>query len=156
MNKIIDIDEVPELVNKLRKDNKKIVFTNGCFDILHVGHTSLLEKASEYGDVLIVGVNSDKSVKSIKGKGRPIQCEIDRTKLLSAISYVSYVVVFGDDTPEELVKMIAPDVLVKGGDYKKDDIVGSQYAKIVVTVKYIPGKSTTIIEKNLRKSNKPR
>ena len=127
--------------------DKKIVFTNGCFDILHVGHVKYLEVAKSFGDMLIVGLNSDDSVKRLKGENRPINSSDDRAYVLSALESVSFVVEFKEDTPLELIKSIKPDVLVKGGDYKGKDIVGSGIAKEVKLVDFVDGKSTTNIIK---------
>ena len=108
-----------------RKNNKVIVFTNGCFDLLHQGHRDLLKKASTYGDILILGLNSDSSVKKLKGKDRPIESEIIRSKNLLKLRFVDYVIIFNSETPQDLVETIMPDVLVKGGDYAINDIIGS-------------------------------
>ena len=134
-------DEIAELVNRLR--DKKIVFTNGCFDILHAGHVSYLEKAKSFGDVLIVGLNADSSVRKLKGTNRPINSEQDRAYLLAALHVVDYVVIFPQETPYELIKIIKPDVLVKGGDYEGKEVVGSDIAKEVKLVDFVAGKSTT-------------
>ena len=120
----------------------KIVFTNGCFDILHIGHVSLLEYAKSLGDYLIVGLNSDNSVKRNKGSSRPINKEIDRQKLLQSIKWVDEVVIFGEDTPIELIKKIKPDIIVKGGDYKKEQVVGYGLADVII-FNYLNGYSTT-------------
>ena len=114
--------------NKLtgwRENNKIIVFTNGCFDLLHQGHRDLLKKASTYGDIVIVGLNSDSSVRKLKGKDRPIENEIIRTKNLLNLLFVDYVIIFNSETPQDLIKIIMPDVLVKGGDYTINNIIGS-------------------------------
>ena len=130
-------------------DKKKIVFTNGCFDILHIGHIRYLEEASKLGDLLIVGLNSDASVKRLKGKERPINTERDRAELLSALSFVDYVIIFDQDTPLELIKMIQPDVLVKGGDYSNEYVVGTKEVEArggkLVLLPFVDGKSTTNI-----------
>lgn len=107
--------------------NKKVVFTNGCFDVIHAGHISLLNRAKNYGDILVVAVNSDASVKRLKGERRPVNILNDRILVLSSISCVDYILVFDDDTPLSLIKALKPDVLVKGGDYKISDIIGSDY-----------------------------
>ncbi|MDH7445149.1 D-glycero-beta-D-manno-heptose-7-phosphate kinase [Aquimarina sp. 2201CG14-23] len=137
--------EIKTIVDKLKQENKKIVFTNGCFDILHLGHIKYLERAKQLGDVLIVGVNSDQSVKTIKGENRPINPEYDRTYLLNALKSVDYTVLFNQSTPYELIKAIEPDVLVKGGDYENKEIVGSDLARTVKLIEFIEGKSTTEI-----------
>lgn len=110
-----------------KKSNKKVVFTNGCFDILHPGHIHLLRKAKLLGDILIVGLNSDKSVKILKGNNRPINKELDRIKLLSSLRYIDYVTVFNEETPLNLIKQIIPNVLVKGSDYDSKNVVGVEF-----------------------------
>ena len=115
-----------DIIKKIKSERKKIVFTNGCFDLLHVGHIRYLFQAKKLGDFLIIGLNSDRSVKKLKGKDRPINSFEDRATLLSAINSVDLVIKFEEQTPENLIKDIAPDVLVKGGDYNIEDIVGYQ------------------------------
>jgi rfaE bifunctional protein nucleotidyltransferase chain/domain len=149
---IVDYNEIEKICNSLREQNKKIVFTNGCFDILHRGHIEYLTKAKEFGDVLIVGLNSDTSVQRLKGKDRPINSESDRARILDALKPVDYVVIFEEDTPLRLIQMVKPDVLVKGGDYKVEEIVGSEfvmsYGGKVEIIPFVEGKSTTkIIQK---------
>jgi rfaE bifunctional protein nucleotidyltransferase chain/domain len=125
----------------------KVVFTNGCFDILHRGHIEYLAQAAEFGDILVVGMNTDESVRRLKGEGRPLQDQVSRSTVLSAIEFVSNVVLFDEDTPYELIKLIQPDVLVKGADYKAEDIVGYDIVKAkggeVVTVPIVEGHSTS-------------
>lgn len=134
-----------------REENKdkKIVFTNGCFDILHVGHKRYLEQASALGDVFIIGVNSDASVRKLKGPNRPVNTEQDRMEILSALGFVDYVVLFDEDTPYELIKKVQPDVLVKGGDYTADQVVGKDIVEArggrVELIQFVEGKSTTNI-----------
>ena len=113
-------------INKIKSEGKKIVFTNGCFDLLHVGHIKYLFQAKDLGDILIIGLNSDKSVKKLKGNNRPINSFEDRAKLLAALKSVDLVIMFEEQTPENLIKEIIPDVLVKGGDYDIEEIVGYQ------------------------------
>ncbi|PAF53911.1 bifunctional heptose 7-phosphate kinase/heptose 1-phosphate adenyltransferase [Helicobacter sp. 13S00482-2] len=125
--------------------NKKIIFTNGCFDILHRGHISYLQKAKKMGDILIVGLNSDASVKKLKGKNRPINTQDDRAYVLSALECVDFVIIFDEDTPENLVSLISPDVLVKGKDYEGKEIAGTKYAKETKLIDFVDGKSTTNI-----------
>ena len=115
-----------EIINRIKAERKKIVFTNGCFDLLHVGHIRYLAQAKRLGDFLIIGLNSDSSVKELKGKDRPINSFDDRATLLSAIESVDLVIMFEEQTPENLIKDIVPDILVKGGDYNIEDIVGYQ------------------------------
>jgi len=132
---------------------KKIVFTNGCFDILHLGHIDYLSAASELGDLLVIGLNTDQSVSKIKGKSRPIQDEISRAFVLASLGFVNAVVFFGEDTPYNLIKTIQPDVLVKGADYKPEDIVGYDIVKNkggeIITIEFLEGYSTTAIEKKI-------
>lgn len=135
--------EMQSEVAKLKKKNKKIVFTNGCFDLIHLGHTSLFEKAKSLGDVLVVAINSDKSLARLKGPKRPLVGEKDRAKLLLALKPVDYVVVFGEDTPKEILSELTPDILVKGGDYKLEDIIGREFVKKVYRYPVVKGKSTT-------------
>tara|TARA_B100000287_G_scaffold210694_1_gene198890 strand:- start:204 stop:668 length:465 start_codon:yes stop_codon:yes gene_type:complete len=115
-----------EIINRIKAERKKIVFTNGCFDLLHVGHVRYLAQAKKLGDFLIIGLNSDSSVKELKGEDRPINSFEDRATLLSAIESVDLVIMFEEQTPENLIKDIVPDILVKGGDYNIEDIVGYQ------------------------------
>jgi D-beta-D-heptose 7-phosphate kinase/D-beta-D-heptose 1-phosphate adenosyltransferase len=136
-------DEIKMTIKRLKKLNKKVVFTNGCFDILHKGHVSYLDTAKSFGDILILGLNSDESVKRLKGNSRPINNENDRAFILAALESVDYVVKFTEDTPYKLISIVAPDILVKGGDYKNKEIIGSDIAKKVKLVQFIDGKSTT-------------
>ena len=115
-----------EIINRIKAERKKIVFTNGCFDLLHVGHVRYLAQAKKLGDFLIIGLNSDSSVKELKGEDRPINSFEDRATLLSAIESVDLVIMFEEQTPENLIKDIVPDILVKGGDYNIEDIIGYQ------------------------------
>jgi len=148
---LLEIDSISQHTIEWRKKNINIVFTNGCFDLLHKGHLDLLSKASTYGDILIVGLNSDSSVRKIKGKERPIENEKIRSKNLLKLNYVNYVIIFDSETPQDLIKTIVPNVLVKGGDYNDTTIIG---AKEVISnggkVKIIPltaGYSTSSIIK---------
>jgi len=149
-SKIKSQNQISEIARKLKKSGKKIVFTNGCFDILHIGHIRLLEKAKSLGDILIVGLNSDASVKKIKGKHRPIIPENERAEVLAAVSSVDFIVKFSQPTPHQLIKKIMPDVLVKGADWKSEKIVGSDLAKKVLTIPLVKGRSTTKIIKKLK------
>jgi len=124
-NSKYQLDNVINAINDHKKDSKKIVFTNGCFDILHVGHIRYLSEAKSLGDILVIGINSDKSVKELKGPSRPINSLSDRALILSELRYVDYVVSFEEQTPLELIKIIMPDILVKGGDYTIETVVGS-------------------------------
>ena len=143
--------EIDKIVGQLKKSGKKIVFTNGCFDILHLGHVKYLEKARSFGDVLIVGVNTDASVRRLKGADRPVNAEFDRAYLLAALSAVDYVVLFDQDTPYDLIRLIQPDILVKGGDYAGKEVVGSDIAGEVRIVEFVQGKSTTSMIEKMRK-----
>ncbi len=136
-------EEIERLVKRYKQEGKRIVFTNGCFDILHVGHVKYLQEAKSFGDVLIVGLNSDASVRRLKGASRPVNTAEDRAYLLAALEAVDFVAPFEDDTPYELIKMIEPDVLVKGGDYKGKTVVGTEFAKELKLVDFVDGKSTT-------------
>ena len=151
-NKIKTKDEISQIVKELKKENKKIVFTNGCFDILHRGHISYLQKAKELGDILIVGLNSDESVKRLKGNSRPINSFEDRAYMLAALSSTDYIVGFSEDTPYNLIKAVKPDILVKGADYKDKEVIGSDIAKEVKLIDFIDGKSTTNIIKKIKGS----
>jgi len=135
--------EIKKIAARLKEQNKKIVFTNGCFDILHKGHVSYLNTAKSFGDVLILGLNSDASVKRLKGENRPINNQEDRAYILSALECVDYVVIFDEDTPYELISKIKPNVLVKGGDYKGKEVVGQDIADELKLVDFVEGKSTT-------------
>lgn len=133
----------------------RVVFTNGCFDILHVGHARYLKDAGALGDILVVGVNSDASVKRLKGDQRPVQAESDRAELLACLEVVDYVVLFSEDTPKALIEEIAPDVLVKGGDWAPEKIVGSSFVLArggeVKSLPFHPGRSTTSILERIQK-----
>jgi len=137
------LGEITTLSEELKSRGKKIIFTNGCFDILHAGHVRYLETAKSYGDVLILGLNSDRSVKVLKGENRPINTQLDRAYILAALEAVDYVVVFDDDTPYDLIKAIKPHTLVKGGDYEGKAVVGQDIANELKLVQFVDGKSTT-------------
>ena len=136
-------EDIKTIVNRYKNNGKKVVFTNGCFDILHVGHVKYLQEAKSFGDVLIVGLNSDASVSRLKGPTRPINSASDRAYLLAALEAVDFVVPFNEDTPYELIKMIEPDILVKGGDYEGKEVVGTEFARELKLVAFVNGKSTT-------------
>jgi len=147
-NKISQLNDLKTFIKKHKSQNEKIVFTNGCFDIIHTGHIKYLEKAKSLGDILVVGINSDLSVKKLKGPQRPINNQNDRSEIIAALDCVDYVVIFNEQTPEKLLSEIRPSILVKGGDYKKEEVVGSEYVKDVVIAEFIQGKSSSnIIEK---------
>ena len=151
---VFSLKEVKKHSVMLRKNGKKVVFTNGCFDILHAGHVHYLEQAKELGDELVVGLNSDSSVKTLKGPSRPINNLEQRAKVLSSLKCVDRIVSFADETPIKLIKEIKPDVLVKGGDYKVKDVVGHKEIKSwggeVKIIPLVPGLSTTNIIKQLK------
>jgi D-beta-D-heptose 7-phosphate kinase/D-beta-D-heptose 1-phosphate adenosyltransferase len=136
-------DQIAFITNDLRKKSRKIVFTNGCFDILHIGHIKYLEKAKSFGDILIVGLNSDDSIRRLKGKNRPINAKDDRAYILASLEVVDYLVVFDQDTPFELISLIKPDILVKGSDYSDKKVAGQDIVNELKLVKIIEGKSTT-------------
>ncbi len=140
---IKSFEDIDRIVKRAKEHNQRVVFTNGCFDILHVGHVKYLQEAKSFGDILIVGLNSDASVRELKGPTRPVNTEDDRAYILAALDAVDYVVKFSDDTPHDLIKMIAPDVLVKGGDYEGKAVVGTEFSKILKLVDFVDGKSTT-------------
>jgi D-beta-D-heptose 7-phosphate kinase/D-beta-D-heptose 1-phosphate adenosyltransferase len=150
MGKILNWQELKTVVDGFKAKDKRIVFTNGCFDILHIGHVRYLKDAKALGDILVIGLNSDKSVSAIKPK-RPITSQDQRAEVLSALEVVDYVTLFDEDTPYELIKLLKPDVLVKGGDWKKEDIVGSDIAKETRSLPYIKGISTTEIIEKIKK-----
>lgn len=156
--KIKSLKELKKIVERLKKSGKKIVFTNGCFDLLHAGHLYCLEKAKKLGDVLIVGINSDGSVKKLKGKDRPIVNEKLRSYLISGFACVDYCVVFEEDTPLKVIKTIKPDIIVKGSDYKKNQVVGKEivegYGGKVKIIPLLPGLSTTSLIKKINETFK--
>ena len=132
MGKVIEQSKIEELANQIRRQNKTIVATNGCFDILHVGHVRYLKKSKEFGDVLIVGLNSDSSVKSIKGPERPINNENDRAEVLCALNSVDYVVLFNEDSPKDLLDKIKPNIYTKGADYTLNTLLTLLPKKIYI------------------------
>jgi len=149
---IKSIDEIESLTSDLKLRGKKIIFTNGCFDLLHAGHISYLEKAKSFGDILILGLNSDRSVTSLKGEKRPINSQIDRAYILAALEAVDYVVIFDEDTPYELIKLLKPNILVKGGDYNGKAVVGQDIVDEVKLVKFVDGKSSTQTIEKIKKN----
>lgn len=149
MKKVQDRQAMKKICDRLRKEGKKIVFTNGCFDILHAGHVRYLRQAKKLGDVFVIGLNSDTSVAGIK-PGRPLNNEKNRAEVLSGLASVDYVVIFREKTPYNLIKAVRPDVLVKGGDWMPEEIIGSDIAKETLSLPFVKGLSTTrIIEKIL-------
>lgn len=150
--KIFDRSDVAARITVWRLKNERIVFTNGCFDLLHLGHVDYLEKARRLGDRLVLGLNTDASVQRIKGPSRPVQSELSRARVLAALEFVDMVVLFDEETPLELIQLVRPDILVKGDDYSIDTIVGAkevmEWGGSVQTVPLVEGHSTTrIIEK---------
>jgi rfaE bifunctional protein nucleotidyltransferase chain/domain len=150
MGRILNSDDLQSTLHRLKTEGRKIVFTNGCFDLIHIGHIRCLRAAKKLGDVLVVGLNSDKSVSLIK-PGRPVTPQDQRAEVLSSLEMVDYVTLFNEATPYELITLIQPDVLVKGGDWKKEDIIGSDIAKETLSIPYIEGISTTDIIERIRK-----
>ena len=155
-SKILNNESLPEKLKAWHEAGKKIVFTNGCLDLLHLGHIDYLSKAADCGDVFIIGVNSDASVRKLKGEHRPIQDENSRSRILAALSFVTAVIVFTEETPYELIKIIQPDVLVKGADYKVEQIAGHDIVLAkggeVILIDFLPGYSTSAIEKKIREA----
>jgi D-beta-D-heptose 7-phosphate kinase/D-beta-D-heptose 1-phosphate adenosyltransferase len=156
--KIKNTVQLKRIVLKLKSQGKKIVFTNGCFDLLHYGHVKYLQEAKKKGDILVVAVNSDASVKRIKGDNRPIVNQQNRAKVLAGLESVDYVVIFKEDTPFKIIKILKPNILVKGSDWHKDNIVGrgivSSYGGNVSTVKLVKGSSTTALIKKIAQKSR--
>lgn len=153
MKNLIARNKIADFAMRIRRQKKKIVFTNGVFDILHRGHVDYLAKARSFGDLLIVGLNSDRSVRRLKGTGRPLQKQTDRAAILLALESVDYVVIFGEETPDKLIRQVKPDVLVKGADYAISEIVGADFVKsnggVVKRVSLTKGRSTSGIVKRV-------
>lgn len=154
MGRVLDAESLQTEIKNIRR-RKKIVFTNGCFDILHVGHVRYLREAAALGDYLVVGLNSDASVKRLKGPTRPVQAEGDRAEILAALEFVSFVCLFEEDTPIKLIEAFKPDVLVKGGDWPLDRIIGAKEVLAsggqVRALKFHPGHSTSAILATIHK-----
>lgn len=152
--KICSYSNLNRLINKWNENNEKVVFTNGCFDLIHQGHIDYLAKAADLGDRLIIGLNTDDSVRRLKGESRPIKDEYSRAFILAAMSFVDAVVLFDEDTPYKLIKQVQPDVLVKGADYKPEDIVGydivMEKGGEIKTLDFLPGFSTSLIESKIK------
>ena len=152
--KVVDPGELVRMVQRWHKLGKKVVFTNGCFDILHQGHLEVLSRAAELGDVLVIGVNSDESVHRLKGPERPVNDEGFRSLMLASLTIVDAVCIFREDTPLELISQVLPDVLVKGGDYQPEQIVGADLVKAhsgeVVTIPLVEGYSTSNLIRRIR------
>ena len=158
VNDINKMEEFKKVLENEKGQNNKIGFTNGCFDILHLGHVRYLQSAKDQCDILVIGVNSDSSVKRLKGPSRPVNPQNSRMEVLSAIGCVDYVVLFDEDTPENLIKALSPDVIFKGGDWKEEDVVGGEYVKSyggkVSIINYEKGHSTTDIIGKIQKEEK--
>jgi rfaE bifunctional protein nucleotidyltransferase chain/domain len=150
MGKIVNRKELKKVIDNAKSKGNKIVFTNGCFDIIHIGHITYLRQAKKLGDVLVVGLNSDKSVSLIKPK-RPINPQNHRADVLSSLEMVDYVTLFDEETPYELIKFLQPDILVKGGDWEKEKIIGSDIAKETRRLPYVEGVSTSEIIERIKK-----
>jgi len=153
--KVLDNHSLDLKLNEWRQANNKVVFTNGVFDLLHLGHIDYLSKAKDCGDILVVGVNSDISAKRLgKGSNRPITDEKSRSMIIAALQFIDAVILFDEDTPLELIKVVQPDVLVKGSDYKPEDIVGYDVVMAkggtINTIEFLPGYSTTSIEQKIK------
>lgn len=148
MGRVVTQSQLVEALESLRRGSK-IVFTNGCFDILHVGHVRYLKQAKALGDILVVGLNTDASVKRLKGESRPVQTEEDRQEILASLECVDFVSLFGEETPIKLIEAVRPDFLVKGGDWPVEKIVGHEFVKSyggkTMSLPFVPGKSTTSI-----------
>ena len=155
MGQVVLREDVFALGEKLRQDGKTVVSTNGCFDILHVGHCRILQQSKALGDVLVVGLNSDESVRKLKGPERPINSQDDRAELLAALECVDYVTVFGEDTPVEFLQLLRPNIHVKGADYKPTDLaetpVLESFGGRVEILKLVEGKSTTNLVGRIRR-----
>ena len=153
--KNVSIDELRRERARLREEGKRLVFTNGCFDILHVGHVRYLQRARELGDALLVAINSDRSVRELKGAGRPVMNEDERAELIAALAAVDYVTIFDDISPRSLIKEVLPDILVKGGDYNLDEIHGREEVERaggrVLALPFIEGASTSGIIERVRR-----
>ena len=156
-NKIISGNDLAQSLAIWKFQGQKIVFTNGCFDILHLGHIDYLAKAADLGQVLLIGLNTDASVSRIKGPHRPLQDQDSRAMVLASLGFVTAVVLFDEDTPYELISLVQPDILVKGADYKPEEIIGYDIVKAnggdVVTLEFLPGYSTSAIEQKIRNSS---
>ncbi len=154
MSKLKTLDELIKIVEGLKKEGKKIVFTNGCFDLLHLGHIRYLKEAKKLGDILIIGLNSDTSVRSLKGPNRPLVKEEDRAEILSALEAVDYIVIFNELTPKNLIDKIIPNVLAKGGDWREEEVVGRDTVEAhggkVIIIPEVKGYSTSALINKIR------
>lgn len=154
MSKIFSRETLKEQLSRLRQAGKTIVFTNGCFDILHVGHVRYLGEAKKLGDILVLALNSDTSVRAIKGEKRPLVPEDERADIMAALESIDYVILFDDPTPQRLIEYLQPDILVKGGDWAEAAIAGADFVKAsggrVITIPLTEGRSTTNIVEKIR------
>ncbi len=153
-DKIWESNSIQTKINLVKSQGNKVVFTNGCFDILHAGHVKYLEEAAQLGDFLVVALNTDESVQRLdKSPARPLQNEFSRTNVMASLGFVDAVVLFNEDTPKEIIEIITPDILVKGADYTIENIVGAdwviQHGGIVKTIEFLPGFSTSAIERKI-------
>ncbi|MBN1474290.1 MAG: D-glycero-beta-D-manno-heptose 1-phosphate adenylyltransferase [Syntrophaceae bacterium] len=159
MNKIFDRNTLKKKLDTLKKQGKKIAFTNGCFDILHVGHVRYLREAKKTADILVLALNSDTSVKKIKGEKRPLVAQEDRAEIMAALEFIDFVTIFDETTPLELINLLKPDVLIKGGDWAEDKVVGRDEIKKwggkLTLIPEINGKSTTSIVDKIRQVYSP-
>jgi rfaE bifunctional protein nucleotidyltransferase chain/domain len=155
VTKLVTLNALLRKLKQARAQGKRLVFTNGCFDVLHKGHTTYLQKAKKLGDVLVVGINGDASVRRLKGADRPLNRQKDRAHVLSALACVDHVVIFHEDTPLKLIRAIRPQVLAKGGDWKKKDVVGASFVEagggVVRLIPYIRGYSTSEFLRKIQK-----
>lgn len=155
MTKIVSIEALIKERERLRREGKRLVFTNGCFDLLHPGHVRYLSEARSLGDALVVALNSDRSVRALKGEGRPILNQQERAEVIAALEAVDYVTIFDEETPRELIAAVLPDVLVKGGDWALDEIIGREEVEAaggqVLSLPYIDSSSTTDIIERIKK-----
>jgi len=155
MNKILERNNLKDKLEELRKKGKKIAFTNGCFDILHVGHVRYLREAKKTADVLVLALNSDSSVRSIKGEKRPLMNEKERAEILAALEFIDFVTIFPELTPLELINYLKPDIIIKGGDWPEENVVGREEIKKwggrVAIIPEVEGKSTTNIVEKIKK-----
>jgi rfaE bifunctional protein nucleotidyltransferase chain/domain len=156
MGQVVSLQELLDIRGRLKQEGRRVVFTNGCFDILHRGHVDYLRKAKGMGDVLVVGLNTDSSVRRLKGADRPIVDEDDRAEVLASLASVDYVCLFNEDTPQKLIEVLVPDVLVKGADWAVSDVVGKDIVEAaggtVRTIEFLPNRSTSGIIKKIRTS----
>ncbi|MDD5271030.1 MAG: D-glycero-beta-D-manno-heptose 1-phosphate adenylyltransferase [Candidatus Omnitrophica bacterium] len=156
--KIVTLSALKAICVRLKSRKERIVFTNGCFDILHAGHVKYLRKSKDLGDILVLGLNSDSSVRRIKGPSRPVVSQKDRVAVVSSLGCVDYVTVFGEDTPIKVIRAVKPDILVKGADWKAGSIIGADFVKsyggTTVTVPLVKGRSTSDIIRRIKRTSR--